>query len=151
MGDRSNILVLNPDFHGSVDDGPGEGVYLYTHWTGHALAATLRRALARREGWDSHGHLARIIFCEMIKGHESEATGYCISTTPIDHEARYPLIVVHTKAQTVSFHSIVERHGVDAVHASMPFTRFVAMDDETVTAAYTSALAACPLEPTAHW
>lgn len=91
MGDRANVVV--------VDN--GERVYLYTHWSGHDLPDTVRRALVRGEGrWTDAPYLTRIIFCEMIGKDGGEGTtGFGISTRIGDNE--YPIIVVDCDAQQV--------------------------------------------------
>lgn len=71
MGNRGNITVRtanSPDVH------------LYTHWRGSELPHILSSALARKQRWNDAPYLARIIFCEMIEGEESEETGFGIST-----------------------------------------------------------------------
>jgi hypothetical protein len=74
MGDRANIEVRDGD----------ESVFLYTHWSGSEAPEILRRALDRgEERWSDSSYLARIIFCEMVKGHEMELTGFGISATEI--------------------------------------------------------------------
>ncbi len=80
MGDRANVLVK--------DRAGDKGVYLYTHWEGTELPATLQRALAKRCRWDDPAYLARIIFCEMVKGQEAEETGYGIALWAPDGEHR---------------------------------------------------------------
>lgn len=72
MGDRGNIIVK---------DGESK-VYLYTHWTGSELPEVLKSALRRgKSRWDDGQYLARIIFCEMVKGQEMDETGFGISST----------------------------------------------------------------------
>lgn len=89
MGDRAQVLVKD------------EGVYLYTHWGGHALQAVVRRALARRERWDDPEYLARILFCEMIGDDVDGETGYGIGTNEhCDNE--HPVVVVNCADQTVT-------------------------------------------------
>ena len=90
MGDRGTIVVK---------EGPGT-IYLYTHWGGSELKTTLRRALGREARWDDPAYLTRIIFCEMVKGHEADETGFGISTQPQDGE--YNTLVVNTDSQTVT-------------------------------------------------
>jgi hypothetical protein len=70
MGDRGNIIVK---------DGNSK-VFLYSHWTGSDLPKVVKKALGRKERWDDGQYLARILFCEMVKGHEGEATGFGISS-----------------------------------------------------------------------
>lgn len=69
MGDRGNIIIR--------DEGAPD-LYLYTHWNGSDLPKTLKRALSRKERWEDSAYLARIIFCEMVKGSEADATGFGI-------------------------------------------------------------------------
>lgn len=81
MGDRANVFVKE---HGSE-----EGVYLYTHWSGHVLPETVLAALVRGEDrWNDGPYLARIVFCEMVKGAEMELPGYGISATCGDGDNR---------------------------------------------------------------
>ena len=88
MGDRANVVVLGT--------GPSP-VYLYTHWGGSELPATLQAALKRGEGrWTDPSYLARIIFCEMVAGREQSELGYGISTAITDNS--YPLLVVNPVA-----------------------------------------------------
>ena len=68
MGDRGQVFMSD------------EGVYLYTHWAATELVETVQAALARHERWDDPEYLARIIFCEMVKGDDDEATGYGIGS-----------------------------------------------------------------------
>lgn len=84
MGDRANVVIY---------EGPKNVVFLYTHWTGSTLPKVLKAALQRgRERWSDAPYLARIVFCEMVRGEELTTTGYGIATTPCDNE--YPLLVV---------------------------------------------------------
>ncbi len=92
MGDRANVYIKEDQEH---------GVYLYTHWGGSELPEMTRTALNRHQRWDDSAYLARIIFCEMIKGREAEETGFGISTRMPDNE--HPIIVVDVPAQTVGY------------------------------------------------
>jgi hypothetical protein len=70
MGDRANVVVKES----------GEQVCLYTHWSGYELPGTLRSAMKRGESrLDDSQYLARIIFCEMVRGREMDTTGFGIS------------------------------------------------------------------------
>lgn len=89
MGDRGNIIIR--------DEGAPD-LYLYTHWNGSDLPKTLKRALSRKERWDDSAYLARIIFCEMVKGSEADATGFGISTMETDAGLE---LVVNVQARTV--------------------------------------------------
>lgn len=90
MGDRGNIVVKA---------GEGEEVCFYAHWRGRELPAVLQTALRRKERWEDASYLARIIFCEMVKGYEHEATGFGISSTLADNE--HVVLVVDVPAQRV--------------------------------------------------
>jgi hypothetical protein len=73
MGDRGNIVMGTPE---------KPELYLYTHWSGTELPKTLQSALRRgKQRWDDPAYLARIIFCEMIKGDDEGITGFGISAT----------------------------------------------------------------------
>jgi hypothetical protein len=85
MGDRGNIKI--------------GGVYLYTHWGGSEIKQTLQKALKKKWRWDDESYLARIIFCEMIRGEESGETGFGISTGIVDNE--YDILEVDVANQTV--------------------------------------------------
>jgi len=63
MGDRGNIVVLNKKY--GTDE--YEGVWLYSHWGGHRLESTARKAVENSGGRiGDPTYLARIIFCNMI-------------------------------------------------------------------------------------
>lgn len=92
MGDRASVVI---------QEDPSHEVFLYTHWTGSSLPACVQQALARKQRWEDPSYLARIVFCTMIKGHESEETGYGISATLTG--GSYPLIVLDMPKQQVRF------------------------------------------------
>lgn len=79
MGDRANVYIKNEGT---------QGVYLYTHWSGTELPATLQAALKKRWRWNDYQYLARIIFDEMTKDDHGEETGYGISAVVGDGEGR---------------------------------------------------------------
>lgn len=89
MGDRGNIIVKNK----------GEEVYLYTHWRGHDLPETLQRALKRKQRWDDHQYLARIIFNTMTRGSEDSETGYGISSKQHDGGVDITVDVEHQEVR----------------------------------------------------
>jgi hypothetical protein len=97
MGDRGNVVVLQHESAGNVS----ALVYLYSHWGGHDLPEALQSALKRgRERWTDEPYLTRIIFCEMVDGHEKDTAGFGITTYLTDNE--HPLLVVDVKKETVS-------------------------------------------------
>jgi len=64
------------------------------------LKQTLKEALARKQRWNDEEYLTRIVFCEMIKGDESNETGFGIGT--VKHsDLNYPLLTVDCDNQTV--------------------------------------------------
>lgn len=91
MGDRVNIAVQTD----------GKRVYFYGHWSGSEAPDKVRNALAKRARWTDPSYLARIVFCEFVKGHESGEIGFGISSDVGDNE--YPIIVVDADAQQVRF------------------------------------------------
>lgn len=94
MGDRANCIM-------QYDGKKSKRVWFYTHWRGNALPGIVMAALARELRWDDESYLARIIFCEMIKGAEGEETGFGISLRQADNE--YPYLVVDIEKQRVFF------------------------------------------------
>jgi len=75
MGDRANIIM-----QGETDSFPYP-VYFYSHWKGREIYSVLQCALEKsRSRWDDPAYLARIIFCELVKGNEMDLTGFGIST-----------------------------------------------------------------------
>lgn len=91
MGDRANVILR----------ARGEQVCLYTHWGGSELHGTVRAALKRGEGrWEDFPYLARIIFCQMVAGHEMETTGFGISQLPC--EASYKDLTIDVDRGIVS-------------------------------------------------
>ena len=105
MGDRGNIVIKAS---------MGGKLYFYTHWGGSKLPQVLQEALKRgRDRWGDEPYLARIIFCEMVRGSEMETTGFGISTYETDNE--HPLLIVDIANGTVncrgdswSFHDFTE-------------------------------------------
>ena len=105
MGDRGNVVVVERDHRSGAETGR---VYLYAHWGGWGLPERLQRALARCQRWSDGSYLARIIFCEMVRGAEDGETGFGISASLGDHD--YPLLVVDPAGQTVSLEEEPEQH-----------------------------------------
>ena len=90
MGDRSNIVVVQPD---------ESRIWLYGHWMGEDSIRIVRDVLSRKERWGDSPYLARMFFSQMVAGDLDSDTGYGISTTMCDNE--YPIIVVNPSDQTV--------------------------------------------------
>jgi len=90
MGDRANVVVKTGN----------EQVCLYSHWGGYELPDTLRAAMVRgKPRWDDPQYLARIIFCEMVKNHVMDETGFGISQSIGDGDNQ--VLTLDMEAQTV--------------------------------------------------
>jgi len=127
MGDRGNIVVR---------DSGGKDVVFYTHWAGYNIAAVVRRALAKECRWEDDPYLARIIFCELVKGNEEEETGFGIGRfTAADRQ--HPVVLVDIKKQMVF---LAEGYKEDAplpeadVKHGYSFRDWAKMTDEEATA-----------------
>lgn len=93
MGDRANIVII---------EGEAPPLFLYTHCSGWELGETLATALdspAGRGRWSDSAYLTRIIFCQLVKGHETGETGFGIATSPPDNS--YAYLVVDVTGQKV--------------------------------------------------
>ncbi len=90
MGCRGNIQIQFSD---------KKSIYFYTHWRGGSIKQVVQAALCRRQRWEDEAYLARIIFCELVKGHESEETGYGIALYVMDNE--HPIVKVIPSTRTV--------------------------------------------------
>jgi hypothetical protein len=86
MGNRANILVKAYK--------ADSGVYLYSHWGGTELPATLQNALSKHWRWDDPQYLTRIIFDEMTSKDHGGETGYGISTRVGDGASRILEVIV---------------------------------------------------------
>lgn len=90
--ERANVLVK---------DEQDPGVFLYTHSGGPRLPLLVRGALMRRQRWNQAPYLARLIFSGMTWGSSQGDAGFGISSILGDNN--YPVIVVDTAKQTVSY------------------------------------------------
>ena len=90
MGDRASVVM---SVAGEAD------VYLYTHSGGANLPIVVQRALKRQLRWNDSPYLARIIFSEMIKGHEDDEYGFGISSYKVDNDR--PLIIVGAEENAI--------------------------------------------------
>jgi hypothetical protein len=86
MGDRGNICIYETE--------KSTPIFLYTHWGGSKLLKYLQTALQKHWRWTDAAFLTRIIFCVMIEGHESDETGFGISTSVCDNEHPIPTLYV---------------------------------------------------------
>lgn len=122
MGDRANVYIRNDS---------SSGVYLYTHWSGSELAATVQSALVRgKSRWTDTPYLTRIIFCEMVKGAEMDLTGFGIAAQLCDNS--HPIIVVDCDKQAIGL--APEPHDGDSPTpiTSWPFETYCAFSAEAL-------------------
>jgi len=90
MGDRGQVRFI---------DGDNE-VWFYTHWGASNLTRTVQAALKRgKSRWDDPEYLARIIFCEMVKGDVEDLLGYGIGFS--EHGDVWQVVTVNASEQTV--------------------------------------------------
>lgn len=125
MGDRGNVYMKEDD----------RGVYLYTHWSGSELPFVVQNALKQQRRWSDGPYLARIIFCEMVKGQELKETGFGISTHMPDNE--HPILVVDSEHQCLGFAPMPKGHRSLGGPQSMPekwvgFEEFASMTVEQI-------------------
>lgn len=118
MGDMANVVI---------DEAEGGTIYLYTHWAGTELPATLQTALKKRWRWDDESYLTRIIQREMIRGIEDEETGAGISTYLGDNS--YPFLRVNSEKQTVTVDFDPVRQYYDKPNREISFENFIAIED----------------------
>lgn len=127
---RANVFV-HTEFHE-----PEKGVYLYTHDDGTALPLIVRDALARRLRWGDPPYLCRIIFCEMVKGHEDRETGYGISLHINDNE--HMLVRVNPWTKTVSFHQCNAGGFEEEAIVRWSFEDYIQLDDRAIESAFSA-------------
>lgn len=121
MGDRGNIAVR---------ESAGQEVNFYTHDLGSNLPHIVRKALGRKERWDDPAYLARIVFCELVKGREREETGFGIS--PVRGDFNYPDIVIDAEHGTISYRSpLTEKEKPQGT-----FEQFLTRTEEQLKAEY---------------
>lgn len=89
MGDRSNIVVVQPD---------NSRIWLYGHWMGEDNYRVVGEVLSQRLRWNDAPYLARMLFDKMTEGNVDQETGFGISTYMCDNEY---FIVVLRPDQTV--------------------------------------------------
>lgn len=118
MGERGNIVITKDD---NMFPHP---VFFYTHWSGYLVKPILQTALRRgQERWDDPQYLARIIFCEMVKGDPQGVTGFGITTAIGD--SGYPLLCVNMDERTVC--ELDSRNDLSAkVKKKWTFEQFIA-------------------------
>lgn len=94
MGARTQVKIV-----GEYDYPP---VYLYSHWgAGGPTINDVRDALAREQRWGDAEYLARIVFCQMVKGQEETETGFGIGT--VMHSDIQEMIVLDLESQNIYY------------------------------------------------
>jgi hypothetical protein len=123
MGDRANVLVR---------DNYDSGVFLYTHWGGYKLPEVVQGALARKERWNDHSYLARIVFSAMVKDDIDGETGYGIASVMTDNE--YPVIVLDASSQKVLYVSEDDARQkiISDPQKSWTFAEYIAADQDEI-------------------
>lgn len=129
MGDRANICIEYKQ-----DKKKPKHIFFYGHWSGEEMPSILQRAIAKRWRWDDESYLARIIFCELVKGHEKDETGFGIAPFMPDNE--HPCLVVDTAKKQVRIHEVNEdpktyARTLGATFAIWTFDEFAALDKPT--------------------
>jgi hypothetical protein len=92
MGDRANAVVK---------DGKDTGVFIYTHRSGYVLPLKVQKALQKKWRWNDVQYLTRIIYDEVVRGHERTETGFGLTTTIWDNG--HKIIVVDPDNSQVLF------------------------------------------------
>jgi hypothetical protein len=93
MGDRAQVAIKSGN----------DKVYLYTHWNGSELVTNVKKSMGRaKDRWDDYEYLARVIFCDLVKGDENSTTGFGIGTQP-HTDLSYPIPVLDCDKQIVTW------------------------------------------------
>lgn len=116
MGDRSNIVVVQPD---------ESRIYLYGHWMGDDNYRVAGQVLSRQERWNDAPYLARMLFARMTAGDEEGSTGYGISTAMCDNE--YPIVIIDPQNQSVHLEQYIWGDGgkFETITPHVTFEEFV--------------------------
>ena len=96
MGDRSNIVVVQPD---------NSRIFLYGHWMGDDNYRVAGQVLSTGSRNTDHAYLTRMLFSKMIAHDLDGETGFGISNTMCDNE--YPIVVIDPQKQTVHLEEYV--------------------------------------------
>jgi hypothetical protein len=129
MGSRGNIFMVQ---HPSNGVASGVGIFMYSHYSGHALPEILQTVLKRNVRWNDEPYLARMIFSAMIKDDVSGELGAGLSTYLCDYN--YPILVVNSEEQTVSVADAVDGNNnpLSAIFKTYSFNKFCELSPETI-------------------
>jgi hypothetical protein len=84
--------------------------------------------LRRKARWQDDSYLARIVFCELVKDREQEATtGFGIGPSVCDNS--HPYVVVDIPKQQVHL-----REGNSPPYSSTPFAQFIELNNAQLEA-----------------
>ena len=116
MGDRSNIVVVQPD---------NNRIFLYGHWMGDDNYRVAGQVLSRQERWNDAPYLARMLFSLMTSHDPNSDTGFGISTTMCDNE--YPIVVIDPQNQSVHLEQYIWGDGgkFETITPHVTFEEFV--------------------------
>lgn len=116
MGDRSNIVVVQPD---------NSRIFLYGHWMGDDNYRVAGDVLSRKQRWSDSCYLARMLFSKMIAHDLESDTGYGISNTMCDNE--YPIVVIDPQNQSVHLEDYIWGDGgkFETITPQVTFEEFV--------------------------
>ena len=116
MGDRSNIVVVQPD---------ESRIFLYGHWMGDDNYRVAGQVLSRQERWNDAPYIARMLFSKMIAHDLDSDTGYGISNHMCDNE--YPIVVIDPQKQTVHLEQYIWGDGgkFETITPHVTFEEFV--------------------------
>lgn len=116
MGDRSNIVVVQPD---------NNRIFLYGHWMGDDNYRVAGQVLSRQERWNDAPYLTRMLFSLMTSHDPNSDTGFGISTTMCDNE--YPIVVIDPQKQTVHLEQYIWGDGgkFETITPHVTFEEFV--------------------------
>ena len=116
MGDRAQVAIC-----GNLIE-PCK-VYLYTNWSGHELYDMIARALRFRVNWNDAEYLARVVFCEMIKGQTDLSAGFDFGIGVVRYgDLDFPVPVLSTADQRVTWEPDMRGR----VGKEMSFEEFIA-------------------------
>ena len=118
MGDRSNIVVVQPD---------NSRIFLYGHWMGDDNYRVAGQVLSRQERWNDHAYIARMLFSLMTSHDPNSDTGFGISNHMCDNE--YPIVVIDPQKQTVHLEQYIWGEVTDGSNRFEPITPTVSFEE----------------------
>lgn len=118
MGDRSQVCITSGD----------SKVYLYSHCGGASIYGAAARGMRRApDRLNDQEYLARVIFCDMVRGDINGSTGYGIGTSA-HGDIEHPIPVLDCDSQMVEW-EWPRNYAYSPTYPPMPFHEFVAKFD----------------------